>query len=67
MKQKKRCKVHRLEKFVVSKSLLNAFLGKFGRFCRTLTSLKLRVRLVDNVKRALSLNDLTVVVAAFHG
>ncbi len=47
--------------------LVHALFGHFGALSRTLTGFETRVGLVDDVKGAFTLADLTVSVAAFGG
>lgn len=47
--------------------LIYALLGHFGTLGRSLTCFKAWVRLIDDVKSSLTLNDLAVCVATFGG
>ncbi len=56
------------QKKVKTKSfLVHALLGHFGALGRSLTRFKAWVRLVNDVKSSLTLNDLAVCVATFGG
>ena len=50
-----------------SRFLIHALLGHFGALGRSLTRFKPWVRLVNDVKSSLTLNDLAVCVATFGG
>jgi len=47
--------------------LLNSFFAEACSLSGSLTGLKLRVAFADDVERALTLDHLTVFVAALHG
>ncbi len=51
----------------ISDRLVHALLGHFGALGRTLTGLETWVGLVNDVEGTLTLDDLTVSVAAFGG
>jgi hypothetical protein len=49
------------------RTLVHSLLGHLGALRRTLTGLETRIGLVDDVEGALTLDDLTISVAAFGG
>lgn len=48
-------------------TLLHTFFAEAGAFGGSLAGLELRVALADDIERALTLHDLAVFVALFHG
>ncbi len=55
------------EKVKTKSLLVHAFLGHFGALGRSLTRFKAWVRLINDVKSSLTLNNLAVCVATFGG